>query len=122
MSIGWQHGAPLTRQHPRTMAPEDARTIEDCIAVATEHGGRHGIALGWQTCLEQVLPEPPTFTWRGRELDECVGLTCTEDGVAYLMIVDGAPHEIPLAQIPMPPLTSTATLWLSAYDAWRVKK
>ena len=93
--------------------PRSANCPSDCLAIAEAHSGNYPICLGWQSCLEPLLPP----------LD---GGGC----LAFLVDDDLGPHfvfdepdgltDVPLGKVGFAePLSELARMWLHAFEEWR---
>jgi hypothetical protein len=124
--IGVSKGKPFEKEKKvRRRAAKSAKSYEDCVEIAKARGGHYGIDFGWQTCLEEVLPElPEEVEIDGRVCENNIGFGLSDRGVPVYGFDEGdGIEEFPVSRIKWPkPLPAVAKLWLDSQERWRKPK
>lgn len=95
--------------------PRNAKSSSDCLAMAAAVAGEYPLCLGWQTCLEPLLPD-----LRAERESRCLAFFIDDDiGPHFVVEADGRLTEIRLADAGfVEPFDAHARLWLDAFSAW----
>lgn len=121
--FGWKDGRSFDKSIDRRTPPKQAKSYEDCVAIAKEYESGYGAEAGWQQCLDAVLPEAPeSVDWKGGHYEEPLGFTLEQGRPVLLYIGEsGSPENVPLEAIPWK-LTPLAQLWVESFLQWNWKK
>lgn len=106
--------------------PQTARSIDECHEIAEALADNYPICLGWQLCLEPLLPPlPETVNVDGKVFRHCLAFLVDEElGPHY--VFDATDDDVPgLAEVLVSEvgfgeaLSDVARLWLRAFNDWR---
>src|SRR5262249_33250132 len=115
---GVRDGKTFSEEIPLAPHPKEAKTVEQVLEMVEIHG-RGNNDLGFAIGLEETLPKCGVLKsadWAdGRGLSavrpSCFGLGV----IAWFMGFEKPPFEVPVLEVPWPPLPETTLLWLRAY-------
>ncbi len=101
--------------------PRSAKSSGDCLAIARACAGNYPLCLGWQTCLEPLLP--PLFEAQdalGRTYDRCLAFLVDEElGPHFVFDGEGGLKDVQLSDVQFAePLSEEARRWLRALRDW----
>lgn len=107
--------------------PQTARSIDECVDIAASLADEYPICLGWQLCLEPLLPPlPEVVSVDGKAFRHCLAFLVDEElGPHYVFHVGDEDDEPGLAEVLVSevgfrePLSEIARLWLRAFNDWR---
>jgi hypothetical protein len=102
--------------------PHSVTSFEDCLELVDSVAGDYPQCLGWQLCMETVLPVlPDVVRVEGRELRRCIAFLVDEDLGPHFVFDDGGIlAEVLVSEITFgQPLSALARLWIRSFEEWR---
>jgi hypothetical protein len=107
------------------LKPRSANDSRDCIAIVEALSGDYPLCLGWQACLEPLLPPlHEAVELDGRGYRRCIAFLVDEDlGPHFVFDGEGGYSEVLVSEVGFTePLSDEAQLWLRAFSEWRDRR
>jgi hypothetical protein len=104
------------------MDPHAVTSMEECLALVDTMAGDYPMCLGWQLCMETVLPGlPEVVEVDGKELTRCLAFLVDEDLGPHFVFDDGGGlAEVLLSEVAFrQPMSAAAKLWVRSFEDWR---